>query len=177
MRPFIQFSSRFIQKSNEFYLAFHIDEDWFAANFPRIAGFSKDYEFEHLQNKDSFVIGLAFLNNECLPVIDIKKKIGMNYDSTRNTGRIIIIETEVFGSILKFAVFYDAIGDAFEIPSKSILPVPNIGKYFTSGDIKGLRIYEDQCILVLDFMNIFSMDDLIDIKVASCPKSEPVLSE
>jgi purine-binding chemotaxis protein CheW len=177
MRPFIQFSSRFIQKSNEFYLAFHIDEDWFAANFPRIAGFSKDYEFEPLHDKDSFVIGLAYLNNECLPVIDLKKKIGMNCDSTRNTGRLIVIETEIFESALKFAIFYDAIGDAFEIPSKRILPVPNIGKYFLSGDIKGLHIYENQCLMMLDFNNIFSIDDLIDLKIASCQKSELILSK
>jgi purine-binding chemotaxis protein CheW len=177
MRPFIQFSSRFIQKSNEFYLAFHIDEDWFAANFPRIAGFSKDYEFEQFQNSDSFVIGMAFLNNEFIPVVDLKKKIGMNCDLTRNTGRIIIIETEVFGNMLKFAVFYDSIGDAFEISEKRILPTPNIGKYFTSGDIKGVHIYDEQCIMVIDFKNIFSIDDLIDIKVASCQKADLILTE
>jgi chemotaxis signal transduction protein len=177
MRPFIQFSSRFIQKCNEFYLAFHIDEDWFAANFPRIAGFSKDYKFEPVNNSNSFVIGNAIVNNECLPVIDLKKKIGMNNDLVRNTERLIVIETEVLGNKLKFAIFYDTIGDAFEVSSKRILPTPNIGKYFTSGNIKGIHIHEEQCVMLLDFKNVFSLDDLIDIKIASAQTSIPVLSE
>ena len=177
MRPFIQFSSRFIQKCEEFYLAFHIDEDWFAANFPRIAGFSKTYKFEQFQDAKSFVIGIAFVNNEILPVIDLKKKIGMNCDSIRDTGKLIVIETKIYESTFKFAIFYETIGDAFEISSKRILPTPKIGKYFISGDIKGIHIHEDQCIMLLDFQNIFSLDDLIDIKIASYQKSEPILSE
>jgi chemotaxis signal transduction protein len=177
MRPFIQFSSRYIQKCNEFYLAFLIDEDWFAANFPRIAGFSKDFSYEPFHNNESFIIGKAFVNNECFPVIDLKKKIGMNCENVKNSGRLIIIETEVFGNTLKFAMFYDSIGDAFEISEKRILSTPNIGKYFTSGNIKGLHIYEDQCIMLLDFHSIFTMDDLIDMKVALSQKTEPVLSE
>ncbi len=177
MRPFIQFSSRFIQKCDEFYLAFHIDEDWFAANFPRIAGFSKDYKFEQCHNTKSFVIGNVYVNNEILPVIDLKKKIGMNSDFIRDTGKIIVIETKIYENVLKFAIFYETIGDAFEIPSKNILPTPNIGKYFTSGDIKGLYIHESQCIMLLDFQNIFSLDDLIDIKISSYQKSETLLTE
>jgi len=176
MRPFIQFSSRFIQKCNEFYLAFHIDEDWFAANFPSIAGFSKDYKFKKIQMENSYIIGVACVNKEYMPVIDLKKKLGMNCEPMQDTGRLIVIETEIYGTLLKFAIFYESIGDAFEIPEKRIVPLPNIGKQFTSGDIKGIHIYEDQCIYLIDFNSIFTLDDLIDIKVAVQSKVEVVFS-
>ena len=177
MRPFIQFRSRYIEKCHEFYLAFHINDDWFAANFPSISGFSKDYKFKEVQENNSFITGIACVNNEYLPVINLKKKIGMNCKVAKDLGRLIVIETEICGILLKFAIFYESIGDAFEIPKKRVLPVPNIGKYFTSGYVKGLHVYENQCIYLLDFNTIFSLDDLIDIKVAVQKKTEDVFSE
>lgn len=166
MRPFIQFSSRNIQKSNEYYLAFQIGEDFFAANFPKIAGFSKEYEFSPYKGNVPFISGLAKINNENIPVIDLKNKIGMNESSCINNGKIIVIETEVHFNTLKFGFLYDTLGDAFELSPKKILPVPNIGKQYTSGSIKGAYILENQCIMLIDLEKVFSIDDLIDIKVS-----------
>jgi purine-binding chemotaxis protein CheW len=166
MRPFIQFSSRNIQKSNEYYLAFQIGDDFFAANFPKIAGFSKEYQFSEYKGNVPFIVGNATVNNENIPVIDLKNKIGMSSSSCINNGKIIVIETEIHFNTLKFAFLYDTLGDAFELSSKKILPLPNIGKQFTSGGLKGTHIIENQCIMLLDLDKVFSIDDLIDIKIA-----------
>lgn len=166
MRPFIQFSSRNIQKSTEYYLAFSIEEDNFAANFPKIAGFSKEYQVFPVESKVNFISGIAKVNDEFIPIIDLKRKIGMNKPVYHNSGKLIIVETELFNTQLKFAVSYDKLGDAFEIPDKKMMPVPNIGKPFEAGFIKGVHVHEKECILILDFENLFNIDDLIDIKVA-----------
>jgi purine-binding chemotaxis protein CheW len=175
MRPFIQFSSRNIQKSNEYYLAFQIDDDYFAANFPKIAGFSKDFQFSPYKGNVPFISGLAIVNNENIPVIDLKNKIGMSSNSCINNGKIIVIEIEVHYNILKFAVLYDTLGDAFELSPKKILPVPNIGKQFTSGSVKGAHIIENQCIMLIDLEKVFSIDDLIDIKIAYPDKQKKLV--
>lgn len=165
MRPFIQFSSRNIQKSNEYYLAFKIEEDNFAANFPKIAGFSKEYTFEPYNGEVSFISGIAKINDEFVPVIDLKSKIGMSKSDNPDSGRLIIVETELFDNKLKFAISYNQLGDAFEIPEKKMMPVPNIGSQYESGYVKGIHVHENTCILILDFENLFSIDDLIDVKV------------
>ena len=171
MRPFIQFSSRNIQKSNEYYLAFNIEDDCFAANFPKIAGFSKEFTFEAYNGKVNFIEGLATINNESIPVINLKKKLGLNSEAPKSINKLVIAETEVFGTILKFAVFYDVLGDAFEIPEKKMLPIPNIGKQFESGSVKGVHIHENNTIYILNLDRIFDIDDLIDIKVAFLNKT------
>ncbi len=165
MRPFIQFSSRNIQKSNEYYLAFHIDEDCFAANFPMVAGFSKEYRFEKYLGNVPFISGIVNFNNENIPIIDLKTKMGMIAKPLENTGRIVIIETEMYSTKLKFGMFYDILGDAFEIPEKSIMVAPNIDKYLNSGCIKGIHVHEKNSIMIVDFERILSVDDLIDIMV------------
>jgi purine-binding chemotaxis protein CheW len=176
MRPFIQFSSRNIQKSNEYYLAFQIGDDCFAANFPKIAGFSKEYQFLPYKGNLPFIAGLATVNNENIPVIDLKNKIGMSSNLCINNGKIIVIETEVHFNTLKFAFLYDTLGDAFELSPKKILPVPNIGKQFTSGSIKGAHVIENQCIMLIDLDKVFSIDDLIDIKVTYPEKVKKLVS-
>ena len=165
MRPFIQFSSRNIQKSNEYYLAFNFDDDCFAANFPRIAGFSKEYAFEPYIGNVSFLVGFANINDEVIPVIDLKRKIGMSKSTCQNTGKLVIVEMELFENKLKFAIMYNNLGDAFEIPEKKMMPVPNIGSQFEQGFVKGVHVHENTTIMILDFENLFNIDDLIDIKV------------
>lgn len=166
MRPFIQFSSRYIQKCDEFYLAFNIGEDWFAANFPKIAGFSKEFQFKRHRNKINYISGVACLNEEYLPVIDLKKKMGMANEHFKRTGKIVVIETELFYNTLRFAIFYDSIGDAFELSQKNLMPSPNVGEQYDSKIMNGVYIHENECILLLDFDSMFTIDDLIDIKVA-----------
>jgi purine-binding chemotaxis protein CheW len=165
MRPFIQFSSRNIQKSAEYYLAFSIDDDIFAANFPKIAGFSKEFTLLPSNGKVGFISAVALVNDEYIPIVDLKRKIGMNKPSAHNSGKLIIVETILFDIQLKFAISYDQLGDAFEIPEKKMMPVPNIGKHFEEGFVKGVHVHEKECILILDVENLFSIDDLIDLKV------------
>jgi purine-binding chemotaxis protein CheW len=165
MRPFIQFSSRNIQKSAEYYLAFSVDDDKFAANFPKIAGFSKEFELLTIENSADFIAGVAKVNSEFIPIVDLKRKIGMNKPIVHNSGKLIIVETVLFDIHLKFAISYDQLGDAFEIPEKKMMPVPNIGIHFESGYVKGVHVHENECILILDVENLFTIDDLIDLKV------------
>jgi purine-binding chemotaxis protein CheW len=180
MRPFIQFSSRNIQKSKEYYLAFNLDEDCFGANFPKIAGFSKEFVFEEYSGNVPFIAGLAQINNEFIPVIDLKYKMGMNHASCKNTGKVVVVEAEIYSNTIKFAIFYNSLGDAFEIPDKKMMPVPEMGKYFESGCVKGVHLHENNCIMILDFERIFSVDDLIDIMVVygskiKCKKASEIL--
>ena len=173
MKPFIQFSSRNIQKSTEYYLAFNIDEECFAANFPTIVGFSKKYSYEPYNGNVSFISGQATINNEEIPVINLKNKLGITSFESKNNGKLVIIETEVYGTQLRFGVFYDVLGDAFEIPEKRIMPVNNT--LFNYSNVKGMHLHEGTKIIIVDIENIFSMDDLIDIKVAFKRKNKDVV--
>lgn len=166
MRPYIQFSSRNIQKCNDYYLAFHIENDWFAANFPKIAGFSKDFHFEPYKGKVPFISGIALINNEYIPVIDLKMKLGMKNCLTQFTGRIVIIETEIYCNKLKFGIVYESLGDAIEISSKTILSKSHNENQILPYSIKNFYNHEDLSIMIIDIENIISVDDLIDIKTA-----------
>jgi chemotaxis signal transduction protein len=170
MRPFIQFSSRNIQKSAAYFLSFHIDNDYFAANFPKIAGFSKEFSFEPYNGKITYIDGLAKINNEEIPVINLKSKLGMSNMDLSKKGKLVVFEMEIFNTILKFGIFYDMLGDALEIPVSKMMQVPNVGDYFEKGNIKGIFIHENQTLFILDFDTIFTIDDLIDIKVAFISK-------
>ena len=62
-------------------------------------------------------------------------------------------------------MFYNILGDAFEISENKITLTQNIDKYLQSGCIKGVHNHENNTIMILDFERILSVDDLIDIMV------------
>ncbi len=164
MKPYIQFSSRFIKKSNDYYLSFSIDDNKFAANFPIIIGFSREYQYLPVNMPSSIVLGIALVNNEFVPIIDLKRKLGFNNSNTKQSNsfkKIIIIETTIYETNIKFGIPYDNLGDAFEIEEKKLSQFT-----YESSYIKGVHVHNNDCILVINFDKLINIDDLIDIKIS-----------
>ncbi len=166
MRPFIQFSSRNIQKSADYYLSFHIKKSIFAVNFPEIVGFAREYTFINLNRFSNIIPGIAVIHSEYIPVVDLQKKLGYKESAYTGSEKLMLLETNIFDTHVKFAIPYEQLGDAFEITEQKMTPAPTIGLIFESGYIKGMHIHGKECIFVLDLKKIISIDDLIDLKIA-----------
>jgi chemotaxis signal transduction protein len=167
MLPFVQFSSRNIKKSAAYYLSFKLKGNIFAANFPKIYGFSRDYTFISLTGYSDNIPGLAEIDSEYIPILDLARKIGYSDSLVTGKERLMILEIELYASKVIFAIPYDQLGDAFEVYQKKVLETPNIGSIFESGYIEGIHIHNSEVIYILNFQKIINIDDLIDLKMAS----------
>jgi chemotaxis signal transduction protein len=167
MRPFIQFSSRFIQKSNEYYLAFKIKDEHFAANFPKIVGFSKSFSCFETANVHPVITHFAKIGERFLPIFDLNKKMGFGNitEDKAMPQRIVIFETELFDNKIEFAIAYDELGEAFEIGQDKIETVQNDGSAYENVYVKGVHVHNKECMLIINIDKLIDIDDLIDIKV------------
>ncbi|HEY9124800.1 MAG TPA: chemotaxis protein CheW [Bacteroidales bacterium] len=166
MRPFIQFSSRFIQKSNEYYLAFKIKDESFVANFPKIVGFSKSFTCFETATAHSLITHFAKIGERYLPIINLAKKIGFkNSEAAGTPSRIVIFETELYDNKVEFAIAYDELGEAFEIGADKIETFQNDGPAYENIYVKGVYVHNKECMLIINIDKLIDIDDLIDIKV------------
>lgn len=166
MRTFIQFTSRNMAKSSNYYLAFELKGNLFAANFPRIYGFTREYTYLSLTNFSENVPGIALVHTEYIPVFDLSKKIGYSEKTYTGTEKLMILEAEVYDTKLRFAIPYDQLGDAFELSAKKMMPAPSVGSIFEKGYIKGMYMHQEDVIYIINFEKLIDIDDLIDIKIA-----------
>jgi len=167
MRPFIQFSSRFIQKSNEYYLAFKIKDEFYAANFPKIVGFSKSFTCFKTATTHPTITHFAKIGERYLPIMNLCKKLGLekNEEEPIIPNRIVIFETELFDNKVEFAIAYDELGEAFEIGSDKIKTVQNDGSAYENIYVKGVHVHNKECMLIIHIDKLIDIDDLIDIKI------------
>lgn len=166
MRPFIQFSSRNIQKSQNYYLSFQFKDLFFAVNFPEIIGFSRTYSFKPLHNFSNFILGIVEVHSELIPLINLSKKFGFNEGTYTEGERLMILEVNVFDNHVKFAIPYQQLGNALELSNKKMSPPPALGLLFEAGYVKGIYTQGNESIFVLDVKKLISIDDLIDLKIA-----------
>ncbi|HOT15129.1 MAG TPA: chemotaxis protein CheW [Bacteroidales bacterium] len=167
MRPFIQFSSRFIQKSNEYYLAFKIKDESFAANFPKIVGFSKSFTCFETASAHTLITHFAKIGERYLPILNLSKKLGFEASTELavTPSRIVIFETELYDNKIEFAIAYDELGEAFEIGQDKIETVQNDGSAYENIYVKGVHVHNKECMLIINIDKLIDIDDLIDIKV------------
>lgn len=165
MKSFIQFTSKNLNKSNFYYLSFHLNESLFAANFPKIYGFAIEYNYYPINNKWSDICGVAEVNQQLIPVLNLTKKLGYT-ESFNNNSKLMILEQKAFDTTFKFAIPYKKIGEAFEIKEEKIVFQTNEAQIFKSGYIKGIHHHNEEYIFIIDFEKLLSLDDLIDIKVS-----------
>ncbi|MCX7985319.1 MAG: chemotaxis protein CheW [Bacteroidales bacterium] len=166
MRTFIQFSSRNMAKSSTYYLSFELKGNKFAANFPRIYGFAREYTYLPLEGFAQNIPGVALVSTEYIPIIDLSKKIGYTNTSFTGTEKLMILETDVYETDVRFAIPYDQLGDAFELSRKKLIEAPSIGSIFEKGYIHSMYMHENDVVYIIDFEKLIDIDELIDLKVA-----------
>jgi chemotaxis signal transduction protein len=166
MRTFIQFTSRNIAKSANYYLSFEIKGNMFAANFPGIYGFTREYTYLPLSGLAKHIPGVALVHTNYIPIFDMSIKIGYPDAMYSGTEKLMILETKVYDTKVRFAIPYDQLGDAFELSAKKLLPSPNIGSIFEKGYFMGMYMHENNVIYIINIEKLIDIDDLIDLKIA-----------
>ncbi|MGC8804268.1 MAG: chemotaxis protein CheW [Bacteroidales bacterium] len=166
MRTFIQFTSRNIAKSSNYYLAFEHKGNMFAANFPRIYGFTREYTYLPLPDFSANVPGVALVHTDYVPVFDLSTKLGHFETTYTGVEKLMILEADICGAKVRFAVPYDQLGDAFELSGKKMIPAPSIGAIFEKGYIQDMYMSENEVIYIINFEKLIDIDDLIDLKIA-----------
>lgn len=129
MRTFIQFTSRNIAKSANYYLSFEIKGNMFAANFPGIYGFTREYTYLPLSGLAKHIPGVALVHINYIPIFDMSIKIGYPDAMYSGTEKLMILETKVYDTKVRFAIPYDQLGDALNFRQKNFYPHPILAQF------------------------------------------------
>jgi len=137
------------------FACFVVNEERYAVDIMKVKEVSRYQTVSRLPRFPSFVEGVINLRGNIIPVVDMRKRLGIaSVDPTKRT-RIIIMS--VVGKIL--GVIVDEAREVVRVPMSEVKQPPKFVKDIESDYLSGVIERENGLIFILDFDRIFSSEE------------------
>jgi len=138
------------------YLTFKLGKENFAANIANVLHILGVPAITELPNAPAYIKGAINLRGKVLTVIDPHEKFKMSQQPITKNSCIIVIEFEKDGERTELGALVDAVDKVIEVGEGQLLPPPNLGTEFKSDYIENVIKKDEEFILVLNIVNVFS---------------------
>jgi purine-binding chemotaxis protein CheW len=111
----------------------------------------------------AFLAGLADVREQAVPVIDLRRKLGLPAVEATHQTRIIVLEVSLDGRKLAVGLIADRVIEVITLPADKIGPPPDVGGTWKSDYIAGVGRHGDGFVIVFAMERLFSHDDVSHI--------------
>lgn len=138
-------------------VSFKLEDEEYAVDILSVHEIIRIAEITKLPNSPAYVEGVINLRGKVIPVMDLRKKFGLQYiDTDENLKRIII--TDANGIMIGMIV--DSVSEVLRINADTVEPPPPIAKGMNSEYIKGVGKLNDRLLILLDWNKIIKDEEL-----------------
>lgn len=136
-------------------VSFVLDEEEFGVDILAVQEIIRMHEITKVPNSPHFVEGVINLRGRILPVIDLRKRLGLPPKPYDKGTRIIVVE--LLGRTVGFIV--DAVAEVLRIPASVTEAPPQMVSNIDSEFITSVGKLDDRLLILLDLSKIFSKNE------------------
>ena len=103
-------------------------------------------EIAPVPNAPAYLEGVINLRGRIIPVINLRKKLGMSEKENNERSRIIVMDLQ--GATMGLLV--DSVSEVLRIPSGTIEPTPPMSSDVVGEYIKGIAKLDERLIILID---------------------------
>ena len=147
-----------IQKKDDSLLqlvTFNISHEEFGVDILKVQEIIRTMEITKVPRSPEFVEGVINLRGKVIPIIDLRKKFGMDPREHDRQTRIIVIELN--GMIVGFVV--DSVSEVLRIPAGTVEPPPSLVSGIDSEYISGVGKLADRLLILIDLDRLLSSEE------------------
>lgn len=144
------------------YVIFKLADEHYGVNIIAVESIIKVQEITKMPHVPDFIEGITNLRGAVIPVIDLRKRFGMQPTTETKDTRIIVVEMN--GVMAGMVV--DAVTEVARIPDGDIaLPSPMVSTVDTAF-ITGIAKMERRLIILLDLSRVLTAAEKADLQTA-----------
>ena len=141
-------------------VTFKIGEEEFGVDILRVQEIIRTMEITRVPKSPDFVEGVINLRGKVIPIIDLRKRFGMEVREYDKHTRIIVIE--INDMIIGFVV--DAVREVLRIPADTVEPPPPaVMGGIDSEYIRGVGRLDDRLLILLDLDKLLSREEQAEL--------------
>lgn len=142
------------------YLTFTLADEVFSLDISRVREVLDYTIITRVPRTPEYMLGVINLRGSVVPVVDLRRKFGMEATGVTVNTCIIIVDASVNGSTTVLGLLADSVQEVIELGRESIMPPPRIGTKLDTGFISGMGRQDNRFIIILDIDRVFSHDEI-----------------
>ncbi len=135
------------------FLTFHLDDENYGVDITQVMEIRGWSETTRLPNTPDYVMGIINLRGVVVPVMDIRRRFGMEA-ATLNDKSVVIILSSTERSI---GLLVDGVTDILEVTSSDIKAPPSVSNSIEADFLQGLVAKEQRMVVILNPDKLFSI--------------------
>ncbi|MEO1584872.1 MAG: chemotaxis protein CheW [Planctomycetota bacterium] len=132
-------------------VTFEVAKEEFAVDILAVQEINRMMELTRVPASPPAVEGVINLRGKIIPVLDLRRRFGMEAGAKTDQVRIIVVE--VHGRVIGFIV--DSVHEVLRISSSIVEPAPAMVTSIDSDFIAGVGKLEDRLLILLDLEKLF----------------------
>lgn len=136
-------------------VSFNIGEEEFGVDILKVQEIIRIVEVTRVPNAPEYVDGVINLRGKVIPIIDLRRRFGMERKEKDKNTRIIVVELN--GKVLGFVV--DAVSEVLRIPRSVTEPPPSIIAGIDAEYITAIGKLENRLLILLDLERVLSVGE------------------
>ncbi len=135
-------------------VTFQLGNEEFAVNILNIQGINRMVQITQIPNAPEFVEGIINLRGKVIPIVDLRKRLGMDDRDYDNATRFIVVEFS--HRVIGFIV--DSVHEVLRINKNIIEPAPQMVAGIDADYITGVAKLEDRLLIMLDLEKVLTFE-------------------
>jgi purine-binding chemotaxis protein CheW len=143
------------EKLEQQLVVFELAGEYYGVDIGSVEGIIKVQDIKRLPKTPHFVEGVTNLRGSVIPVIDLRKRFGIEsvpYD--KDTRIVVVIQDR-----LRMGIVVDGVSEVLRIPDTAIEPAPTFVASMDTRFITGIAKVDDRLITLLDLVMILSVEE------------------
>lgn len=146
------------------YLTFKLDEDLFAVDVGKAREILDFVEVTRVPQTPDYMLGVINLRGSVVPVINLRRKFGMDELEHTVDTCIIVLEVAIEDSSVVIGIVADSVKEVLDLDSEQIEPPPRLGTRLNTEFIQGMGNLDGDFVIILNIDRVFSVEELAVIE-------------
>lgn len=148
------------QSNQQQFLTFQLGEEIFAANVAQVQEILDLIQITRVPQMPEYMLGVINLRGSVVPVIDLRRKFGMEAVEQTRDSCVIVLEVDCDGELVVVGALADAVLEVLELGDHQIEPPPRMGMKLKSDFIRGMGRKDERFLILLNIDRIFSTEEM-----------------
>lgn len=136
-------------------VVFELANEVYGVDISRVQEIIRMTTITRLPRAPEFVEGVINLRGKVIPVVDLKKRFGLEQGERTKSSRIVVVDVgdHVIGMVV------DAVSEVLRVPTEAVEPPSPVVTTIESDYIRGIAKVEGRLIILLDLDRVLSWEE------------------
>ena len=136
-------------------VVFELADEHYGLDITSVESIIKMQAITKMPHAPGFVEGITNLRGVVVPVMDLRRRFGLESKKTDLETRIVVANM----NSMQIGIIVDAVSQVLRIPEDAIEPPPPMSTSINSSFILGIAKLEDRLVILLDLEKVLSADE------------------